>query len=372
MQLHASMKIFSSSSNELNNPQDISTDTLFVIIIHNMPNQMTKVLISICMALASLQSTNAWVAPGTRTTRTTHNSDTTMRNTSRIRPSTSNLNLMIPEAATSLLAGSIAGAVGVGIAFPLDTVKTKQQLDLDNCSRIQYSFSPMGEISIIPAPPGSLLSTVFETLNTQGVGGFYGGVKTSMVGQAVIKATAFSVNTAALHADFNLVTAAATAGFVTAFLAVPVDRIKVLMQSNSYESETECLQAVLDSEGIKGLLTTGLLPTLFREIPAYTLYFYLYGMLMASSSLGTESLGLLAPVVSGALAGACCVVPVHPVDVVKTIVQHSATDWQDVVSDIYEARGLEGFWEGLGPRMSRAAVNHSATFAVYDFLMHSM
>jgi Mitochondrial carrier protein len=26
-----------------------------------------------------------------------------------------------------LLAGSIAGAIGVGIAFPLDTIKTKQQ-----------------------------------------------------------------------------------------------------------------------------------------------------------------------------------------------------------------------------------------------------
>jgi Mitochondrial carrier protein. len=63
---------------------------------------------------------------------------------------------------------------------------------------------------------------------------------------------------------------------------------------------------------------------------------------------------------------------VHPVDVVKTIVQHSAAEWQDVVADIYEGQGFEGFWEGLFPRMGRAAVNHAVTFAVYDFIVHKI
>ena len=95
-------------------------------------------------------------------------------------------------------------------------------------------------------------------------------------------------------------------------------------------------------------------------------------MFMASASLGSETLGSMAPMINGALAGAFCVVPVHPGDVVKTIVQHSAMGWQDVASEIYECRGFDGFWEGLTPRMTRAAVNHSATFAVYEFLMHSL
>mmetsp|Transcript_14464 Transcript_14464/g.22602 ORF Transcript_14464/g.22602 Transcript_14464/m.22602 type:complete len:339 (-) Transcript_14464:152-1168(-) len=332
--------------------------------------------VALCIAImASFNSVRAWVAPvtSTRTLSTPTPTSRIISTSSSSSPSQLNL-AFLPDAATSVIAGSIAGAVGVGVAFPLDTLKTKQQVELETCSKIEYAYSPTGEISIVRAPPSTLWSTILDTMHHQGFHGFYGGVQTSMMGQALIKATAFSVNTAALHADYNLATAAATAGFVTAFLAVPVDRIKVLMQSNDklYESEADCIQSVLKAEGVSGLLTRGLVPTLFREVPAYTLYFYLYGNLMASSTLGTEALGSLAPLVSGALAGAACVVPVHPVDVVKTIVQHSSTDWQDVVSEIYQGRGFEGFWEGLAPRMSRAAVNHSVTFAVYDLLMHSL
>ena len=275
---------------------------------------------------------------------------------------------VLPSAATSLIAGSIAGAVGVGAAYPLDTIKTHQQIKEDTCSEIDYVLSPTGEISIVACQEKGMIKSISDIWNTSGIAGFYGGVQTSMAGQAIIKATAFSVNAAAISDGFDLVYAAAIAGFVTAFLAVPVDRIKVLMQTNSFASEYDCFNAVVDKEGLQGLMLTGLVPTLFREVPAYTLYFYLYGMMMASAG---DAFGSIAPAISGAVSGALCVVPVHPVDVVKTIVQHSATEWQEVVQNIYEGQGLEGFWEGLLPRMGRAAVNHSVTFAVYDALMHN-
>jgi len=38
------------------------------------------------------------------------------------------LNFAANPALASLLAGSIAGAIGVGVAFPLDTLKTKSQV----------------------------------------------------------------------------------------------------------------------------------------------------------------------------------------------------------------------------------------------------
>jgi len=274
---------------------------------------------------------------------------------------------MLPgDTVASLLAGSIAGALGVGVAYPLDTIKTKQQVNAE--STFSYSNSPSGgKASAMAVSEPGLLSTIADIWKSSGFEGFYGGVQTSMVGQAITKATAFSVNTAAIGAHYNLIYAAAIAGLVTAFLAVPVDRIKVLMQTNSFNTEFDCYRSVMDTEGLKGLLFTGLVPTLFREVPAYTIYFFLYDALMP---VATETLGSMAPAISGAIAGAVCVIPVHPVDVVKTIVQHSAADWQDVVADIYEGQGFGGFWEGLQPRMGRAAINHSVTFAVYDFLMH--
>jgi len=317
------------------------------------------------LACAIAISVDAWnVAPCIQ------NAKTAGWNT-KVRTSRTQLNIMLPVAVTSVISGSIAGSIGVGVAFPLDTVKTKQQIDVETRSRIDYIISPSG-LSVVKIPPNNFSATVVEIWKGGGFEGFYRGVRTSMAGQGLIKATAFGVNSAILSHDHDIITAAAAAGFITAFIAVPVDRIKVLMQSDSFESELDCLRHVLDSEGLKGLLLTGLLPTLFREVPSYTLYFYLYERMITSSLIGSEALGPLAPLIFGAIAGACCVVPVHPVDVVKTIVQHSAVNWQDVVSDIYTAQGFGGFWEGLPSRMGRAAVNHSVTFAIYDILVKTL
>lgn len=275
---------------------------------------------------------------------------------------------VLPDAVISLIAGSVGGAVGVGASFPLDAIKTKQQIESDNRSRIKYLVTPSGSLTITKAQSPNTFVTAGEIWSDQGINGFYGGVRVTMLGQALIKATAFSVNAAALQQDYSLVAAAASAGLITAFLASPVDRIKILMQTGVYKNEVECFQSIIIKEGPQGLFTTGLLPTIFREVPAYTLYFYIYGILMSS----LPGLGSIAPLFCGAIAGSVCVVPVHPVDVVKTIVQHSAQEWQNVVSDIYEYQGFEGFWEGLLPRMSRAAVNHATTFAVYDFIVNQL
>jgi Mitochondrial carrier protein len=61
----------------------------------------------------------------------------------------------------SLVAGSIAGALGIGIAYPLDTLKTKQQVMM----------------------PSTVSRNMFQRLyliyKAEGIGGFYGGVKVS-------------------------------------------------------------------------------------------------------------------------------------------------------------------------------------------------
>ena len=69
--------------------------------------------------------------------------------------------------------------------------------------------------------------------------------------------------------------------------------------------------------------------------------------------------------------------PVYPADVVKTLVQNS--DGSDNVSAIevtkqlYAERGIGGFFDGLTPKMLRAAISssHSVTFYTYDLILHS-
>ena len=66
-------------------------------------------------------------------------------------------------------------------------------------------------------------------------------------------------------------------------------------------------------------------------------------------------------------------VPVYPIDVVKTLLQNTKGDetkgaW-NVAYDLYKDGGVAAFFDGITPKMLRAAVNHAVTFWVYDLIM---
>ena len=132
---------------------------------------------------------------------------------------------------------------------------------------------------------------------------------------------------------------------------------------------------MLNTEGIAGLMGRGLNPTIAREVPSYVIYFVVYGLLM-----GTQPfiwMDRFAPLVAGALSGMACWVPVYPIDVVKTLVQNTEGDEEnvgtfEVAKQLYEEGGISAFFDGLTPKMLRAAVNHAVTFWMYEMVMSSI
>jgi solute carrier family 25 (mitochondrial carnitine/acylcarnitine transporter), member 20/29 len=218
----------------------------------------------------------------------------------------------------SITAGSVAGAVGVGFAYPLDSMKTKIQ----NIAASQSSEA-------LEKYPLDLLLVAQNILKDEGIWSLYKGVAGVMMGNALIKACAFSANRWALS-EFTtgsptldqLCMSAAFAGMVTSFFSNPIERVKVLMQSEAKVatggdlSELDVITQVLKSDGLHGLAFRGLDATLAREIPGYSLYFVGYFTLM-HGPLG-EGLGPFGPVVIGALAGMLSWLIVFPLDVCKT------------------------------------------------------
>ena len=90
------------------------------------------------------------------------------------------------------MAGSIAGAIGVGVAFPLDTLKTKSQVlgqQSDGTKRIDVAASASGGGGASAAMSGeevsqmNMLQLISVIYQMEGIQGFYGGVKGMMVGQ---------------------------------------------------------------------------------------------------------------------------------------------------------------------------------------------
>jgi solute carrier family 25 carnitine/acylcarnitine transporter 20/29 len=146
---------------------------------------------------------------------------------------------------------------------------------------------------------------------------------------------------------------------------------------NYDNQEHACVQAVLQQEGWSGLLGRGLLCTMLREIPAYALYFSVYGSLMQTDWLASASVQQLAPGLYGAVAGCACWLPIYPIDVIKTAVQNTEggsdgsaerSPWQ-VATEIYATAGPAAFWDGIAPRLLRQAVNHAVTFSVYESIL---
>ena len=199
-----------------------------------------------------------------------------------------------------------------------------------------------------------------------------------MAFSANASALSFLQESFALPAAASLLIAACFSGFITSFLVTPIERVKVLLQSQSsnvYKNEFDCIQKVIAKEGVIGIFTRGLGPTLAREVPSYGIYFLIYGLLIQLPLAG--QLGTLAPLVFGALTGMASWIPVYPIDVVKTLVQANdgsseGSSALEVTKQLYSDRGVRGFFDGLTPKMLRAAINHSVTFYIYDLILNAL
>jgi hypothetical protein len=85
---------------------------------------------------------------------------------------------VVLDTASSVLAGGIGSAIGLYVAYPIDVLKTKAQVAV--CTK------------------GKVDESVFERarniLTQEGIGGFYGGVKSAMIGKALVSSMSFGAN----------------------------------------------------------------------------------------------------------------------------------------------------------------------------------
>ena len=229
-----------------------------------------------------------------------------------------------------------------------------------------------------------ILKYVYEN---EGIQGFFGGVRTMMIGQALIKAVAFCANDSAVSVLESMswgddattfFIGACISGFVTSFVTTPAERVKIIMQANgkAYKNDWECFTSILKSDGIEGLFKCGLGATLLRDTPSYGLYFAVYHVLM-NTDLAHVLGNVLAPISFGAFSGCLSWVPIYPIDVVKTLIQNKEsgsekTDAFQVAQQLYESGGVGVFFDGLTPKMLRAGVCNSINFYLYDIMMHAM
>ncbi|XP_056278602.1 solute carrier family 25 member 45 [Pseudoliparis swirei] len=271
------------------------------------------------------------------------------------------------------IAGSLSGALGLAVGYPLDTVKV----------RLQAHSAYQG-----------ILHCMSKTYSNEGLRGFFKGmafpVLTAGINNAVIfgsYSNALDYLTESRHAARDRGKAASAAqvfaagcfsGMMQVCVYAPIDLVKVRLQGQTtvqrYRGPVHCIAVILRKEGPKGLFRGGLAIAL-RDIPFYGLYFLPYEVTRKALTQSGKEPGTFAIMMAGGVAGVVTWAFATPMDVVKVRLQMSGVEGRvyrgvlHCMSVSFREEGARVFFKGLLLNCLRAFPVNAVTFLSYESLM---
>ncbi|KAF7431111.1 hypothetical protein PC9H_006831 [Pleurotus ostreatus] len=307
------------------------------------------------------------------------------------------------------VAGTVAGAAGLIVGFPFDTVKVRFQS---------------------PQIAGRYRSTAhaFATIiKEERIFGLYKGVTSPLATCALMNGLVFASYRVFMKAQLDhpnaqptlaqIALAGAGSGIVSSIITTPTELIKIRQQASlTPTSATRVALQIFKESGTRGLYR-GITSTALRDC-GYGAYFAAYeatcryfttpATLQASpdhSSIFAEvesdmnKLPWYAMLIAGGVAGVAGWLFTFPMDVVKTRMQGSqhhlpfepsanthliptasthsngSNPYRTTISTIvnsYRTEGIGVFFRGLAPTLIRAIPVNMATFAVFEVIVHAL
>lgn len=156
---------------------------------------------------------------------------------------------MLQESRVSLMSGAMAKAVSIAITHPLDTFKTRKQLD---------------PAHIASLPPLSI-STLFGGIKTSLFGAVpYGAI--TFASYEVIKKKMLSKFGTKIRPEILLVSSAIMGDLIGSLWYCPIDILKICKQSGMYENSVDGFKAILKTRGFSGFYQ-GMAGHVIRDVP---------------------------------------------------------------------------------------------------------
>lgn len=265
-----------------------------------------------------------------------------------------------------LTAGTVGGIAGVIVGQPFDTVKVRLQT---------YSKLYSGA-----------LDCANQTIKHEGFSGLFKGMTSPLIGSAATNAIMFAIYERTLkRIDENpenatlksVFYAGAVGGFWQTIPLAPAELIKCKLQvqngcrSSQYRGPMDCIRHIYQSRGMPGLFL-GLTCTLWREVPSFAVYFWIYEYtkrLMIDRDINSSTSMLTA----GGVAGVASWVVSYPFDVIKSAIQTLPVDYKSgehkiayQTRQLYRLGGWRIFFSGLGTACVRAFPCSAVTFYGYE------
>ncbi|KAI9817994.1 MAG: mitochondrial aspartate-glutamate transporter agc1 [Thelocarpon impressellum] len=278
--------------------------------------------------------------------------------------------------------GSVAGAFGAFMVYPIDLVKTRMQNQ-----RSQRVGERLYKNS---------LDCAKKVIRNEGFRGLYSGVVPQLIGVAPEKAIKLTVNDL-VRARFSdgktgqiwwpyEILAGASAGACQVIFTNPLEIVKIRLQVQGEVAKSvegvprRSAMWIVKNLGLIGLYK-GASACLLRDVPFSAIYFPTYNHLKRDyfGEGPKKKLGILQLLTAGAVAGMPAAYLTTPCDVIKTRLQVEArkgetkyTSLRHCASTILREEGFQAFFKGGAARVLRSSPQFAFTLAAYEVLQSSL
>jgi len=265
----------------------------------------------------------------------------------------------VKESRRHLVAAAAARSVSIFVMFPIDTIKTRIQMELPNPFRLEGSFNGVGGSLIGQVPYGVLTFGSYELYKKTFLNKF--------------------PNTKPVL----LYALAAICGDVTGSGWVcPSEVVKQKTQAGMYASTGDAIRSIWASKGFGGFYE-GYFGGLARDIPfrvaqltsyevAKNFYLRIKKKNYAKNNMEEADLTLspIETATCGAIAGTFSAGITAPLDRIKTLLMTDSAAYGGSVasclSKIWKEEGVAGLCQGLVPRVTYIAPSVVVFFIVYE------
>ncbi|KAL2824030.1 mitochondrial carrier domain-containing protein [Aspergillus cavernicola] len=280
------------------------------------------------------------------------------------------------ESAHHFALGSLAGAFGAFMVYPIDLVKTRMQNQRSNrVGERLYNNS---------------LDCARKVIRNEGFLGLYSGVIPQLIGVAPEKAIKLTVNDLARGFFTNKengkiklsheVLSGGTAGACQVIFTNPLEIVKIRLQvqgeiaKNVEGAPRRSALWIVKNLGLMGLYK-GASACLLRDVPFSAIYFPTYSHLKTDffGESRTHKLGVVQLLTAGAIAGMPAAYLTTPCDVIKTRLQVEArkgeksyTGLRHCAKEIWREEGFKAFFKGGPARILRSSPQFGFTLAAYE------
>ncbi|KAL9604766.1 MAG: hypothetical protein Q9219_000214 [cf. Caloplaca sp. 3 TL-2023] len=273
--------------------------------------------------------------------------------------------------------GSVAGAIGAFVVYPIDLVKTRMQ---------NQRSKRVGEVLY-----KNSIDCAKKVVRNEGFKGLYSGVLPQLVGVAPEKAIKLTVNDL-IRGQFtdkatnkiwwpHELLAGGSAGACQVIFTNPLEIVKIRLQvqgemAKHADVPRRSAMWIVKNLGLVGLYK-GASACLLRDVPFSAIYFPGYNHLKRDlfGESPSKKLGIIQLLTAGAIAGMPAAYLTTPCDVIKTRLQVEArkgetgyTSLRHCAATVYREEGFRAFFKGGPARVLRSSPQFGFTLAAYEVL----